>query len=958
MSRYHHWGDVLDLRPELLDAKGHITNLQMSLYAVAYRTRDVPYEDVDYYSDITEPTPGLIRFMGTIARRLGAPGSGRALFHLDQGMGGGKSHALVGLHHMAASSDSFFSTGLGALVRNEAEQQADGSVDLTGTRVVILSGDHMTPGQANPEFGPATTLHERFLWSLFRGEKALYQQFVSEGPNKAALRRAFEQIKRPVLILLDELMDYALHLSDEEHIRTMPGEQAFLSALMDVVDDVPQVAFVIVMIRSDADERGYNSHAESFRDFIGKRIERNGATDAVTEAQDFAGIIQRRIFTPAELGTAVRDLVSALKSAADLPWREQVFDRLGGRRGLTGLAERVERTYPFHPDLMHLVENDWSRHAHFQHVRSTVGIFAATAHHWSQEHRAGRWSPPLINVGDLPLDLTVEHLLSSGLLHGNERAIQGFRQVAAADVVSKDGTQGRAVAIDRVLEGKVSLTQPRPAQRMATALFCYSLVPRSQGKTGATKAELLAAVFGPEEKGHFTGAEEVLNSLLNDEDGLGALDVRQSNGGGSPTRYQLSTSQTLRMFYKQARSMVGDAAERDHYIWQRTRHGAKSGVFDDLVFVDAPQDDSAPLARVFAEVDQKNRTRLVVLDPRHWTLLNGADSRTRGDITSLLGLGDNPLPVDNAASCVVACVNTQRRDTVRKRASEALAWRMVADLDLDDDQRREALEQYRDVERKLDEDLERAFQHYAYLVRADETKIEWKRFDADDQSSLKGHHVWSGLVTAGRAVAQHSLTGAYLKILLDGVPRSLSMKEIVQQFYSNPSFPLVASDDDIRHAIFEVLRIQNGYEAADSDGNRLTIASPGEITLHSTEVLLRAAKPAEHKEGSVVDVPERPDTGETGGGETSRSRGGGGGTQTYREYILRLRSTSLANLERRDAVWKLIGALEEALDPANGRDLQLMEFDLKITAGEGDLSSLQERAGPVEAKWEEYEELF
>ena len=32
------------------------------------------------------------------------------------------------------------------------------------------------PGQASPEFGPATSLYERFLWSLFEGDKALYNQ--------------------------------------------------------------------------------------------------------------------------------------------------------------------------------------------------------------------------------------------------------------------------------------------------------------------------------------------------------------------------------------------------------------------------------------------------------------------------------------------------------------------------------------------------------------------------------------------------------------------------------------------------------------------------------------------------------------------------------------------------------------------------------------------------------------
>src|SRR6266487_5733626 len=296
MTPAAHWADVLELRQELLDTAGQIADLQMSLYSAVYTDRDVPYQDPGYYADITEPTVGLVRFVGAVARRLGTNATGgKALFHLDQGMGGGKSHALVGLYHLANDPAAFLATELGHLVREEAEQ-AGGTIDLTGARAVVLSADNMTPGATSPEFGPATNLYERFLWSLFKGDKARYNQHLAEGPNKAALARALEDVGGPVLILLDELMDYVMLLSDKQHLASMPGEKAFLSNLMDAVDDVDQVAFVVVMIRSDLDERGYTVEAEDFRSYVATRLERNGITVAVTEAQDFAAIIRRRLF--------------------------------------------------------------------------------------------------------------------------------------------------------------------------------------------------------------------------------------------------------------------------------------------------------------------------------------------------------------------------------------------------------------------------------------------------------------------------------------------------------------------------------------------------------------------------------------------------------------------------------------------------------------------------------------
>jgi hypothetical protein len=102
-------------------------------------------------------------------------------------------------------------------------------------------------------------------------------------------------------------------------------------------------------------------------------------------------------------------------------------------------------------------------------------------------------------IGQAALELgTVEQILSSGLLHGNERAIQGFRQVAATDVITKDGSQGRARELDAIISGRgIEAGQPQPAVRMATALYSYSLVPRAQAKRGATKPELLAAIYQP-----------------------------------------------------------------------------------------------------------------------------------------------------------------------------------------------------------------------------------------------------------------------------------------------------------------------------------------------------------------------------------------------------------------------------------------------------------------------------
>ena len=234
-------------------------------------------------------------------------------------------------------------------------------------------------------------------------------------------------------------MDYVLQLSDASALESMPGEQAFLNALMDACDDVPSVAFVVVMIRSELDPEGYTPAADNFREYIGRRLSRNGTTIAVTETADFAAIIRRRIFERTKSSPPASSLADGYQKTiqSEPAWGEQVLDRLGSGRSTANLAERIENAYPFHPDLMDLVQNEWGKTQGFQRVRSTVAIFALAALHWVRTAELGEWVPPLIGVGDLPIAgvqgagkvpqaRCLDALLNSGLLLGNDRAIQGL----------------------------------------------------------------------------------------------------------------------------------------------------------------------------------------------------------------------------------------------------------------------------------------------------------------------------------------------------------------------------------------------------------------------------------------------------------------------------------------------------------------------------------------------------
>lgn len=987
MSSPMHWTSALELRDEVVQRRGHAHHLQMSLFDAVYQTTDVPYREAAYWCDITEPTPKLVGFMADIASRVGASSDGQALFWLDQGMGGGKSHALVGLYHLITSPDEVLNTDVGREVAAEAGARAGTELDLARAHAVVLTADHFSPGVASTEFGPATNLYERFLWGLFTARNSKegrrqYDEFAARGADKAVLKDALRAADRPVLILLDELMDYGMSLAGRGVQSDVEAEQAFLTALFDVVDDVPNVALVVVMISTEADEHGYEGASGDFRAYVSSRLDRNNATrSSVNEAQDFGAIIRRRIFKQNTGQLPTDEVVRHWLDTADTAWRSNVFDRLPGDRQVTRLNERLSTTYPFHPDLLDLVEKDWVGYSGFQRVRSTVEIFATTAYYWTQQHDAGHWSPPLIGVGDIPLHAVADQVLSSGVLHGNDRTITALRQVAQLDVVNVDRSHGFALNEDEdfAKEGRAwTQVNPRAAERLATALWMYSLVPRGNTKRGATKHELLAATFVPDADFAFTDAEEIFNRLTDFEDGLGSLDVIEGSGGNTPTRYRLATSNNLRMFHRTAKNRVNpDDAYR--FIWERTRRLASGGANFEAVLIEAPADPRATAAEIFADVDQRNTNRLVVLDPRKWTLLNGRDSATRADIEAMLGIGSGSMSPTFAASCLIACVNTQRRDKVVKRAREAVAWQVtVQDLQASGTEDSEFLEQaereFRQAQDIHDRDLKSAFQHVCHLERDDHAaRLKVLKLEGDGQSALSGNTVWARLESDQRAASRDGLSGAYLHQLLDLSQRQYTLAEVVRKFWSDPTFPLAPSEEAVRRSIFRALEPNDdglAWQLVTSDGRPLDISAPDELAIRASDQFLRIAEP--------VDEPVVDDDAGGDGLRTPARRGGtsvglspsgtlaGDGSDTWRaqsdyvadgddvEYVwheLTLDTVALTDEDRRRRLWDLVSKLETLLDPGESTNVQLIEMHVRLNAAKGSLSQVKGSAEQAGARW-------
>ena len=103
------WWETLKLRPEVIRSSGQIDDVQMSLFqAVHGHGRRPPAVRRRGLLRRDHPPVAAVHsdLLAKVAVRLGGGANytaAPALWRLDQAMGGGKSHGLIGLYHLAAS---------------------------------------------------------------------------------------------------------------------------------------------------------------------------------------------------------------------------------------------------------------------------------------------------------------------------------------------------------------------------------------------------------------------------------------------------------------------------------------------------------------------------------------------------------------------------------------------------------------------------------------------------------------------------------------------------------------------------------------------------------------------------------------------------------------------------------------------------------------------------------------
>ena len=412
----------------------------------------------------TFPTDALCSLCQRVFAPLANPAEAGRFFRLSTGFGGGKTHALMALLHLARN---IADPTMGAHLLAPAGRPAE-------VRVIGIDGE----GAGYPIFArhgdqEARSLAAEYAFQLC-GASALnaFAPFNSAAacPDDATVDALLPK-NTPVLILLDEVVLHMDKLTEQE-VGNLLG---FLRILITAVTGRPQAVLVITDPKdqpSNADNSAKLMRlARDFEQQTGRQ-----ATIIEPIGSQPAQVIVHRLFErvkPDAAAKASADYFSLYQRVAEdhpalIPEAARTKD----------YAERVRVEYPFHPRLMDTAENRLRVMPDYNLSRGTLRLFARMVRDlWDDPSR----DPELITAGDIDW---LSPRIQTDLLNRLDR--EKFKAAVGADI------EGHARDLD---EGKWGVHC-----RVASALLLESLP--LEANSGLDPAELTLAVVRPDEAGN------------------------------------------------------------------------------------------------------------------------------------------------------------------------------------------------------------------------------------------------------------------------------------------------------------------------------------------------------------------------------------------------------------------------------------------------------------------------
>ena len=275
------WYRVVTPRKEVREGRSfNPDEFAIALDQVVDGKAPADYQDPEQFFSRTYFTQSLSEHTGMILRRLsgGTEGAAPVLSLITQ-FGGGKTHTLTSLYHIARAGRS--ASGLTGV---EDLLKASGTTVPDDVRVATFVGNAWDPkdGIENPWIDVARQIAGE------RGVDALGATARTSPPGTRALGDVFDAAEAPVLILFDEVLNFInRHGSMADHF------YAFLQNLTVAVAGTTRAAAVVSLPRSQTEMT--ESDLE-WQERITKVVNRVAQDLIANDESEISEVIRRRLF--------------------------------------------------------------------------------------------------------------------------------------------------------------------------------------------------------------------------------------------------------------------------------------------------------------------------------------------------------------------------------------------------------------------------------------------------------------------------------------------------------------------------------------------------------------------------------------------------------------------------------------------------------------------------------------
>jgi predicted AAA+ superfamily ATPase len=485
------WREVVEPHQDVATGEFQQAEFAADLAKVHSGSAPSEYREPKQFFSRTYLTDGLSALLIGAAKRLSGSG-GDPVVELQTNFGGGKTHSMLALYHMAGGTPVQDLSGLDQLLEKHSVSVPSGI-----NRAVLVGTSRGPQDVLNGEGGrKIRTTWGELAWQLGGAEAFdMLAENDAHGiaPGSNVLETIFKKCA-PCLILIDEWVAYLRQIYKVEGLPSgsFDANLSFVQSLTEAVKASPQTLLVASLPASQIEvggEGGQEALARLKQTF--SRVESSWRPASQEESYE---IVRRRLFKEIP-GDKFHHRDNTLKQFAKL-YRENANDFPQGCAD-EDYRRKLEKAYPIHPELFDQLYTSWGSLEKFQRTRGVLRLMAQAIHElWMSGDPSVMIMPGSVAVSSPRVEPELLHYLDVS-----------WQSIIASDV---DGTTSTPYKID---QSAPNLNRYSATRRVARTIFMGTAPTHQQQNTGLDDKQINLGVVQPGERPAIFG--DALRRLTN-----------------------------------------------------------------------------------------------------------------------------------------------------------------------------------------------------------------------------------------------------------------------------------------------------------------------------------------------------------------------------------------------------------------------------------------------------------